>query len=605
MTGIVRAFEGTVGAGLASAYQAIMGAMRILFGAVAMLLAVQAAFAEGPQLRLPARRAGAIGGSAFAKEIVGLPQEEREERIWREVVAGNVPDYLRQLVAVPLSAAIADRTITGRIFVAPDYLAIGSNEDYFFVPLTPYTAQRIADRLQCTLPTPQMVDSIHQAVAVKLVPSPIPPTPAMTTVPVFVTHNETVFRQRTQVLSQFPLGSLVAGDKKDLVICKSLADSPGRVAIYGWHKPDGKAIQPLYLGHFAYWADYSHGTRLVDRMMEVDGKPMPVEKVLADPNLCALLSGEGPVPISRYNIPVFPHPDDPTIHVPSDERLQTFSPIPGVRVVIDEPAELQKNVRLVLFALPNGNTIEQTFGRRLKPGDDWHYDIQHIGAQTRFVRQLDKDESLVVAYLEANNHAWPTWLRSSDSSVTVRIVDSVVNRYSGHDLRIALDSHSGGGAFEFAYINSVSQIPAQIDRIAFLDSEYNYEAALHESKLAQWLRTEGHYLCAIAYDDASARYQGKPFVSAEGGTWGRTHAMLRDLGADFGIKLTNTTDPERYEGPGGRIVFLLKQNPRAEIFHTVQVERNGFIESLLSGTAFDGRGFRYFASRAYLRFIHE
>src|SRR5580704_12957504 len=99
---------------------------------------------------------------------------------------------------------------------------------------------------------------------------------------------------------------------------------------------------------------------------------------------------------------------------------------------------------------------------------------------------------------------------------------------------------------------------------------------MHLAKIARWLKHYNHYLCAIAYDDFSARYQGKPFVSAEGGTWGRSHAMLKDLGQDFSIKRTNATDPERYEGLGGQIVFLLKQNPKAEILHTVQVERNGF-----------------------------
>jgi hypothetical protein len=107
----------------------------------------------------------------------------------------------------------------------------------------------------------------------------------------------------------------------------------------------------------------------------------------------------------------------------------------------------------------------------------------------------------------------------------------------------------------------------------------------------------------VAYDDFSARLNGKSFVSAEGGTWGRSHAMLGDLGRDFAISRTNADDPERYEALEGRIVFLLKENPKAQILHTVQVERNGFIESLLSGTASESRGYTYFGERAYARFI--
>jgi len=580
-----------------------MGGMRFAAALLGLYIASQVALADGPKLALPTRRADALSGTAFAKQIESLPQAEREERMWQEITSGNVPEFMRKLVAVPVTATIDGQSVSGHIFVIPDYLAVGSNDDYFFVPMTPYTAQRLADRLQCLLPTPSISDAIYAAASVKLTPSPIPPTPTMTTVPIFEQHNETVKQLRAAALEAGPLGSLVAGDKKDIVICKALADTPGHVAIYGWHNLGGKPIQPLYLGHFAYWADYSHGVRLVSKTMEVGGKPTSIEKVLADPELSALVSSEGPLTVSRYNFRVFPHPDDPTIHLPADERLQIFSPMTGVRVVIDEPAELKKKVRLVLFALPNGNTVEQTFGRRLRPDDDWHYDIQHIGAQTRFLRRLDKDESLVVAYLEASNHAWPIWIRTHPSMAASQIFDDIVSRYAGHDLRVTLNSHSGGGAFEFAYLNGVDHIPAMVDRIAFLDSEYNYDKASHGAKLSEWLHADNHYMCVIAYDDFSARLNGKPFVSEQGGTWGRSHAMLADFGQDFPIQRTNTTDPERYEGLSGRIVFLLKQNPKAEIFHTVQVERNGFIESLLSGTKEDGRGYSYFGQRAYSRFI--
>lgn len=579
--------------------------MKMAWVLIALFAVVRAGICSAGEIRLPTRLPQAIGGTKLAQEIKNLPLQAREDRIWKEVTTGNVPDFLRQFDSVPVRANIGGKAVVGHIFVLPDYFAVGANDDFLYIPLTPFTAQRLADRLGCILPTPKMVDDIYQSASVKLAPSPIPPSAAMTTMPVFFEHTQTVVAQRASTLSEFPLGALVAGDKKDIVVCASLSDSPGKVAIYGWHSAVGKPIQPLYLGHVATWADYSHGTRLVSKTMDVDGHRVPIEKVLADPQLSALISNEGPIAIPHYTFEVFPHPDDPTIHIPSEERLQTFSPVKGVRVVIDEPAEIKHRTRLVLFALPNGNTIEQTFGRRKHPGDDWHYDIQHIGAQTRFIRRVDKDESVVVAYIEASNHAWPQWLRGQESNVTETIVNAIISRYPHVDLRVALDSHSGGGAFEWAYINCIPEIPATIDRIAFLDSEYNYESLKHEVKIAKWLLAGSHYLCAIAYDDASARYKGKPFVSAEGGTWGRTHAMLADFGRYFQTSRTNTTDPERYEGLNGRIVFLLKENPHAEIFHTVQVERNGFIESLLSGTTYEEKGYQYFGKRAYSRFTRD
>ena len=74
-----------------------------------------------------------------------------------------------------------------------------------------------------------------------------------------------------------------------------------------------------------------------------------------------------------------------------DEQVVTFKFYPDIRIHINAAAvdsfDVSKPVGLALYALPNGNTIEQTVGKILEPGDDWHYDIQHIGAQTRFLRQ--------------------------------------------------------------------------------------------------------------------------------------------------------------------------------------------------------------------------
>ena len=101
-------------------------------------------------------------------------------------------------------ASAEGKTNTATFYVTPDYLAIGSDEDYFLIPISPNTAQRIADALHCSLPTPKMVDEIYAAAEVKLAPSPIPPSAAMTTVPVFSNHNATVRAQRAEQLESAP-----------------------------------------------------------------------------------------------------------------------------------------------------------------------------------------------------------------------------------------------------------------------------------------------------------------------------------------------------------------------------------------------------------------
>ncbi len=244
-------------------------------------------------LSLPPRPSTATQGSEFAQSIRRLPLQEREERIVREVLRGNVPDFLRLLVPITVKAGGHRATYK----VTADYLAIGSDTDMFYTPITPTTAQRIADQLDCVLPTTKIVDDVHNAADWTPEPLPIPPTPAMTTVPVFLQHNRMLLDQRAGQ----PQRKLVAGTKKDIVITNRLLDRPGRVAIYGWHYPNGKPIQPLYTGHIASYVDYSHGVRFVRRRMIVDNEPMTIENVLADPELAPLLSTEGVMKSKYYN----------------------------------------------------------------------------------------------------------------------------------------------------------------------------------------------------------------------------------------------------------------------------------------------------------------
>ena len=98
----------------------------------------------------------------------------------------------------------------------------------------------------------------------------------------------------------YPLGALVAGDKKDVVISRRLVVATNNVAIYGWHKTNAVPIQPLFLGHAWWWVDYSQGIRLIYRMIKVDGKWMDYIDVLKDPVLQKLLCDEEFCDFYRY-----------------------------------------------------------------------------------------------------------------------------------------------------------------------------------------------------------------------------------------------------------------------------------------------------------------
>jgi hypothetical protein len=447
-------------------------------------------------LDLPPRSAEALIGTEFAKRITPLDLSEREQEIVAQVTSGNVPGFLRKLCPVPATSVTEGKTNTATFYATPDYLAVGSDEDYFLINMSPNTGQRLADTLHCSLPTPKMVDGIYAAAEVKLAPSPIPPSSAMTTVSVFSNHNATVHAQRVEQLKAHPLGALVAGHQKDVVISAKLALAPGKVAIYGWHLTNGVPIQPFYLRHAATWVDYSQCTRLVQQKMIVNGAARTVADVLADPALADLLSNEGPIPNPRYPTNVLPplsdkanppgsiiQPQAASANLASlldnpefSERITTFTFEPEVKVRVNAPGQSSfmagQRVLLVYYALPNGNTTDQTVGKVLQPGDDWHYDIQHIGAQTRFLRDLIKDRVVVVVYLEVQSGSWPAWRKAHGDKLIPEIITTVKKLFAGREVETVLSGHSGGGSFIFGYLNAVDQIPDDVVRIGFLDSNY-------------------------------------------------------------------------------------------------------------------------------------
>ena len=267
-----------------------------------LLLAVLVAFgfsARAQTLNLPARASTAPTGSEFVNIISPLSRADREEAIYAQIANGNIPTWMRALVLISTNAVINSVNHTVSYYVTPDYMAIGTDTNYFLTPMTPLLAQRLANLLNCSLPTRRMVNDIWTKAPCKLSPSPISPSPAMTTVPVFDQHNTTVRGQRYAVTNQFPLGTLTGGDKKDVVIAIKIYTNFSNtnitkpVVIYGWHQTNGSPIQPLYNGHEETYADYSHGIRFVQMNITVDGAPNTVTNVLVNSSLQALLSDEG------------------------------------------------------------------------------------------------------------------------------------------------------------------------------------------------------------------------------------------------------------------------------------------------------------------------
>ena len=249
---------------------------------------------KAQKLPLPPRANDAISGSTFKNKVEVLSLEDRENNIYQEVLKGNVPDFLRDLAPISFSKSIKDSTYVVTYFVLPDYLAVGSDTDYFLMPMTPILAQKIAKAIGFTLPTKQMVDQIWSNASLKLAPSPIPPSPKMTTIPIMWEHNMLLQRQRKKALKQASLGVLVAGHKKDVIISNKIYENSSKpVVIYGWHYQNGTPIQPVYARHSETYADYSHGIRLVQDSALINHKVHLITSVLQDTEKSALFSDEG------------------------------------------------------------------------------------------------------------------------------------------------------------------------------------------------------------------------------------------------------------------------------------------------------------------------
>jgi pimeloyl-ACP methyl ester carboxylesterase len=287
--------------------------------------------------------------------------------------------------------------------------------------------------------------------------------------------------------------------------------------------------------------------------------------------------------------------------------LDSFRLYSNVKITVDKPFKFKtgRETIVIFYALPNGNSTAWTMGKKMTPGDDWHFDIQHIRAQTEFIRHTDKKRNYVVVYLENEGKSWPGWKQKHQDHKTLiaGMIDSLAGTFPGKKVSVHLNGHSGGGSLVFGYLAAHSTLPGNIKRISFIDSNYGYESSYFPG-LVKWLQYKGkRILNVFAYNDSIALLNGKPFVSATGGTWYRSHLMLKHFQGQFPFMKRETDSLIIFKNYGENVRFYFKKNLNRGIYHTQQVELNGFIHSVLAGTKFEERGYRYYGKRAYERFI--
>lgn len=291
-----------------------------------------------PPLCIPPRQSGALAGSAvMAKNGVAGEKEPksgpswkaREDGICEEIVAGNIPSFLRTLKKVSLK--LKDRKGSEHdvdLFVMPDYLAVGSDADFVTVPLDGVTAQRVADAFGCVLPTAKIVWEVHGKADVRLTVRPRPYAAIANKDPgvskadhakfdgkdqdstwAYVEYDREMRDAIRQKLADAGMtrAALVSGYRKDVITTKALEQDASKLCFFGgwlkWTNKQGEKREilqgreggyPQQGPHHARYADYSHGVRLVSSRVVIDGKDHSIATVMADPVLGPMLAHEAP-----------------------------------------------------------------------------------------------------------------------------------------------------------------------------------------------------------------------------------------------------------------------------------------------------------------------
>ena len=217
-----------------------------------------------------------------------------------------MPSELKQFQKIVFTTPIVDSVEILRkphkveMLVLPDYLSVGNDDDFVRMPMGPLAAQQIADSLNCILPTTYLVDRIAEVSEGHIDIFPFRPLGGRNMMPIVFQDSDNAIKALYKAKG-YEFGQFISGLKKEVVITykiQSRNEMNKYEAIYGWFHPDGRIQQPLFIRHGNFYVDYSHGIRLINRTVVVDGKKLDAKAILESPTLYRLLSDE-PEPLKK------------------------------------------------------------------------------------------------------------------------------------------------------------------------------------------------------------------------------------------------------------------------------------------------------------------
>lgn len=404
------------------------------------------------QLNIPQRDPAALSGSEFMQKVENMTFEDREDEIYKEISSGNIPDFLRNLVTIETNFNDANgESHSVKYQVMPDYLAIGSDEDFCRIPMGPITAQKLADLFGAVLPTSKLVDNIYLNAEIKLAPVTYYPVENQNElVPKFIQHNTDIEQQR--ISEGGNLGQLVGGIKKDVVLSNKITD-PSRenhVVIYGWHQLDGSPIQPLTNIHYDTYVDYSHGIRFMNSQFVLDGEIQEITNILSTPILYKILSNE-------YGImtqPTYLTVEDLTPITPKSFAVFSESET-SIKIIIDDNNEVDT---FVVYLSKDGINFDTNLST-----DSNIFIINNLEADTRYFIKITAENS----YGSSPESEVLSAVTSGSNEPKILIVNG-------------FDRTSSGNAFNFIRQHSES----------IWNNNYYYESATNDAVLAGMVNLE-------------------------------------------------------------------------------------------------------------------
>lgn len=267
-----------------------------------------AKLAQGPltnwvQSNLPNGSTGLPSSTSFREKFLHLPPgPEREKFIYQEIIKRGPPKNL-----VPVSVPGPNGTkITYQVM--PDYVQIEGVR----VPMTPVTAQKVADYFHMILPSDKMSQQIYQASDTKIRATPLSNSGyvgkdgkyysgtevanrRINQSDAALEYNDLTEKELQKIRQSGKNPTLVAGHGKDILSATQDTKTPH---MGGWAGSDGKPLQPYTNAHKnegANHSEYGLYTRLVGGEVQVTDpngqvRHLSWDEAFQNPELAKLLT---------------------------------------------------------------------------------------------------------------------------------------------------------------------------------------------------------------------------------------------------------------------------------------------------------------------------